>query len=114
MPTVRVAGRDRAELAEILDLLHRHIGVTEQMIDRVDQHRAMTGRQNKPIPIRPTRLRRVDPHVPGKEDRRSLGHSHGHSSMPGISSLDRIHREHTDGVRHLGEGGVGHAGGPWV
>ena len=39
----RMAGRDRVQLAEALDLLDRHLFVAEEMKQRVDEHRAVTG-----------------------------------------------------------------------
>ncbi len=40
---LRMARRQRAELAEALDLVDRHCLVAEQMQQRVDQHRAVAG-----------------------------------------------------------------------
>jgi hypothetical protein len=57
MAVFRMAGGGRAELAEILDLLERHVGVAEQMQQRVEQHRAVTGRQHEPVAVRPIGLR---------------------------------------------------------
>jgi len=55
-----MAGRDRAQLAEALDLLDRHLLVTEEMKQRVDQHRAVTGRQHEAVAVGPGGIRRIE------------------------------------------------------
>ena len=57
MAVFGMAGRDRAELAEALDLVDRHRLVAEEMKQRIDQHRAVAGREHEPVAIGPVRLR---------------------------------------------------------
>src|SRR5208282_2769338 len=42
-----------AELTEALDLVDRHVGVTGQMEQRVEQHRSVAGREDEAVAIRP-------------------------------------------------------------
>ena len=48
-----MAGRLRAELAETLDLLDRHVGIADEVMHRVLQHRAMAGRQHEAVAVGP-------------------------------------------------------------
>ncbi len=56
----RMAGRQRAELAEILDLLDRHLLVAEKIKERVDQHRSMAGREHEAVAIGPGRIAGIE------------------------------------------------------
>jgi hypothetical protein len=51
-----MAGRQRAELAEALDLVERHVGVAGEMQQRIEQHRAVAGRQHEAVAVRPVRI----------------------------------------------------------
>ncbi len=53
-----VAGGDRAELAEALDLVDRHRLVAEEMKQRIEHHRAMAGGQHEAVAVGPARDRR--------------------------------------------------------
>ena len=54
---LRMAGRDRAQLAEAPQFLDRHPLVAEKMQQRVDQHRAMAGGQHEAVAVGPGRDR---------------------------------------------------------
>jgi len=53
MAIFRMASGFRTNLAEILDLVDCHVRIAGEMQDRVEKHRAMTSRQNKPVAIWP-------------------------------------------------------------
>ena len=115
-----MAGGDRTQLAEVLDLLQRHLLVAGQIQQRIDQHRAVTGRQHKAVAVEPVRGRGVELEVVLEQDRRHVGHAHRHAGMAGIGGLDRVHRQHADRAGQVPVVGVGgaaggdiHAGLPW-
>ena len=51
----RVTGGEALPLAEILEFIERKI-ITSEMQQAVNEHRAVSGRENKPIPVRPIRI----------------------------------------------------------
>ncbi len=95
-----MARRDRAELAEAPQLLDRHRLVAEQMKQRIDQHRAMSGRQHEAVAIGPAGIRGIEFEKAREQHGGNVGGAHGQTGVPGFRLLDRIHRERTDGVRH--------------
>ena len=96
-----MAGGAAAELAEILDLFDRHVGVAGQIEHRVEQHRGVAVGQNEPVAVGPLRVGGIELQVPGEQHRGDVGHPHGRAGMAGIGRLDRIHGKRPDGVRHL-------------
>ncbi len=50
-----MAGGADAELAEALQLLDRHVGIADQMMERIEQHRAVAGRQHEAVAVGPVR-----------------------------------------------------------
>ena len=56
MAEFRMPRRDRSELAEALELIDGHRFVAGQMQQRVDQHRAVSGRQHEAVTVRPRRI----------------------------------------------------------
>ena len=57
---LRMSRRLAAPLAKLFDLLQGQI-VAREMQQAVKQHRAMSGRQNKPVAIKPMRIGRIMP-----------------------------------------------------
>ena len=53
-----VARRQRSELAEMLDLVERHVLVAGEIQQRIEQHRAVAGREHEAVAVRPVRRRR--------------------------------------------------------
>ena len=53
----RMTRRQRSELAEMLDLVERHVLVAGEIQQRIEQHRAMAGRQHEAVAVRPVRRR---------------------------------------------------------
>jgi hypothetical protein len=58
MTVFRMAGGLRAELAELLQVVDGHVRVAGQIQQRIEQHRAMAGRQHEAVAVRPVRLLR--------------------------------------------------------
>ena len=100
MPELRVAGGLGAELAEIPDLLHRHVFVAEQVKQRVKQHRTVSGRQHEPVAVRPAGMHRIELHEAGEQHRDDVGGAHRQAGMAGICRLYGIHGKKSDRVRH--------------
>ena len=96
-----VACRYRAKLAEVADLLDRHIGIARQVQKRIKQHRPMACRQDKPIPVRPLRSRRVEFQVLFKQNGGDICHADGHAGMPGLGCRHGVERERPDGSGFL-------------
>ena len=100
VPYFRMARRFRAPLAEILELIQRHPGRAGKIEDRIKQHRAVTGRENKAIPIRPMGVRRVKLQKPRVDDGRNIGCAHWQAWMTGFGLFHPIHRKATNGIGH--------------
>ena len=101
VPEFRMAGRRLAELAEFLEALQREILVTRQMQQRIQQHRAMPGREHETVAIGPGRIFRVEAQMVVEKNRGDVGHAHRHAGMTGFRGLDRIHGERSDRARHF-------------
>ena len=97
---LRMAGRDRAELAEALDLLDRHLLVAEQMEQRIDQHRAVAGREHEAVAVGPGRIGRVEFQEAREQHGRDVGRAHRQARMAGLRLLDRVHCERADRIGH--------------
>ena len=54
-----MAGAGAAELAEVADVLDRRPRVAGQVEQRVDQHRAVAGRQHEAVAVGPVRVGRI-------------------------------------------------------
>ena len=109
MAVFRVPGGAAAHLAEGAQLVEPHVVIAEQVVDRVDQHRAMAGRHHEAVAVGPVRLHRVDGEEPVEQHRGDIGHAHRRAGMAGVCGLDRVHRQDPDRIGHqvLGGGGDG-------
>jgi hypothetical protein len=96
-----VAGARAAELTEIPDVLDRRPGIAGQVQQRIKQHRAMAGRQDEAIPVRPIGPAGIELQMPGEQRRRGIGHPHRHAGMAGIGRLHSVHCQGPDGIRHV-------------
>ena len=101
MSVFGMPGRLRAPLPEGPELVERHAPMTRQIQQRIQQHRAVTGRQNEPIPVRPCRVGRVEFEEPGEQHRRHIGHPHRHTRVTGLGLLNRVDRKKANRVRHV-------------
>ena len=95
-----MAGRERAELAEALDLVDRHLLVAGEIEQRVEQHRAVAGGEHEAVAVGPGRIGRVEFQEVREQHGGDVGRAHRQAGMAGLRLLDRIHGERADGVRH--------------
>ena len=109
MAIFRMAGGPGAELAEILQLLDRHVGIADEIMQRILQHRAMAGGQHEAVAVGPGRIGRIDIDKFREQHGGDIGHAHGHAGMAGLGFLHRVHRQGADGVGQILEGGLGPA-----
>ena len=107
----RVARRPCAPLAEVLDLIQLHAVVTGQMQQRIEQHRAVARRQDKPVAVRPVGRSGIELQVFLKEDRGHIGHAHRHPGMAGIGGMNGIKGQRADGGGLVPVVGIGLAQG---
>ncbi len=105
----RMAGGDRAELAEALDLIERHLRISGQIKQRVEQHRAVAGREHEAVAVGPGRIGRIEFQELREQDSGDVGGAHRQAGMAGFRLLDRVHRQRADGVgeRRMGNSGSG-------
>jgi hypothetical protein len=100
-----VAGGAAAELAKMLQLVERHVGVAGEMQQGIEQHRAVAGRQDEAVAVGPVGLRGIELQEPGEQHRGDVGHAHRHAGMTGVRLLHGVHGEGPDGVCHVAAGG---------
>jgi hypothetical protein len=100
MAVFGVAGGVGTPLPEVLDLLHRHGLEAGQVQQGIDQHRPMAGGEHEAVAVGPVWLGGVVLEELGPEHGGHVGHAHGHPLVPGFRLMDRVHREHADGVGH--------------
>ena len=91
-----VASRQRAHLAEVLDLVERDLLVADKIEQRVDQHRAMAGRQDEPVAVGPFRRGGVKFQVVAEQHSGDIGHAHRHARVAGVRRLHGVHRKGAD------------------
>ena len=97
MPTLRVARRERAPLAELLEIVQRKL-VAGEMQQRVLEHPGMAARQDEAVAVGPGRIGRVMPQMLRVDEVRERRERHGRTGMAGIGLLDRVHRKCPDRV----------------
>jgi len=100
VPVFRMARRQRAELAKAFDLADRHLLVACQMQQRVDQHRAMSGREYEAVAVGPLRIGGVEFEKARKQHGGDVGRAHRQTGMAALRLFDRVHGERADGIRH--------------
>ena len=97
VPVLRVPGRAAPPLAELREVLDRQ-PVTRQVQQRVEEHRAVPGRQDEAVPVGPLGRAGVEPQVPAPEDERHVRRAHRHAGMAGLRLLHPVHGEELDRV----------------
>ena len=97
---LRVSGRERAELAEALELVDGHRLVAGEMQQRIEQHRAVAGGEHEAVAVGPGRIGRVEFEEAREQHGGDIGRAHGQAGMAGFGLLDRVHRQRADGIRH--------------
>ena len=112
---LRVAWRERAPLAELLEVLKRDV-VAREVQRGVLEHAGVARREDEAVTTGPVRLLRVVLHVLVEVEIRDRRQRHRGARMTRIRLLHAIHREGADGVdRAVDE--IGHEGPPgdaWV
>ena len=97
-----MARRPGAELAEIPDLVERHLRVAGEIEQRIEQHRAVAGRQHEAVAVRPFRIGRVVFQELREQDGCDIGCAHRQAGMAGLRLLHGVHGEATDRIGHTG------------
>jgi hypothetical protein len=106
-----VARRLRSPLAELLQLGERQV-VAGEVEQRVEQHRAVAGREHEAVAVDPVRVTRVVLEVARPQDERVVGGAHRQPGVAAVGLLDRVDREELDGIdREAREGRIGGGGG---
>ena len=98
----RMTGCQRTKLTEVLEFFDRDLLVADEMQQRVEQHRAVAGREHEAVAVRPGGIGRIEFQEARKQHGRDVGRAHRQAGMAGLCLLDRIHRERPDSVRHRG------------
>ena len=80
--------------------LDRHVRIAGQIEQRIEQHRAVAGRQHEAVAVGPARVGGIEFEELREQHRRDVGHAHRHARMAGLGFLDRVHRQEADGVGH--------------
>ena len=101
---LRVAGGLGAELAKILDLVHRQ-GIAREMQHRIQQHGRVAVRQHESVAVPPVRIARIELKHVAPQHLGDVGHPHGRARMARIGLLDSVHRQGTNGVGKLAASG---------
>src|SRR3546814_6288204 len=83
-----MSGAGRIELPEVADVLHRRLLVAGEVKEGVDQYRAVTGREDGPVPVMPMGRLRIVFQILREEHGSDVGRSEEHTSE--IQSLMRI------------------------
>ena len=100
MPMLGMARRLRADLAKMLQVLDRDVGVAREVEQRIEEHRAVPGRQDEPVPVGPMGCARVEFQEAGEERGRDLGATHRQAGMTRFRRFDAVDRKRADGIHH--------------
>ena len=92
-----MAGRLRAPLAELLQLVEREV-VAGEMERGVLEDARVAGGEDEAVAVGPVRVRRVVIHHLGVEEVRERRERHRGAGMAGVRLLHRVHRERPDRV----------------
>ena len=102
MTVFGMTGGAIAHLAEIPQLLGVHVVIAQQMVDGVDQHRAVACAHHKAVAVGPAVIGGVNGDKTVEQNRRDIGQTHRRAGVAGIGGLHRIHCQHADRVGHTG------------
>ncbi len=91
------------EPTELLDVLNGHRLEAGEIQQRVNQHRAVAGRQYKTIPVGPFRLRRVEFQELGVQHGGDIGRAHRRRRVAYLGLFDRVHRQRARMALAIGE-----------
>src|ERR1051326_1594478 len=93
-----MSGRARAPLAELLQLVERHLRIAGQMEQRVEEHGGVAGGEDEAVAVRPVRRLRTVAQELGPEDEGEVGHPQRRAGMSGLRLLDGVDGEEADGI----------------
>ena len=91
----------RSPLAECPEFVRCHALVSRQMQQRVQQHRAMSGRKHEPVAVRPCRVGRIKFQETRKQHRSDVSHAHRHAWVTRFGFFDGVDRQEADRVGHF-------------
>ena len=93
--------RLRSPLPKGPQFVQGHAFVARQVQQRIQQHRAVTGRQHEAIAVRPRRIGGIEFEEAREQDGGDVSHAHRHARMTGLRLLDGVDRQEADGVGHF-------------
>src|SRR5581483_6250950 len=99
---LRMAGRLRMELAEILHLLNGE-AVTGEVQPAIEKHRTVAGGEDEAVAVDPARILRIMHEGVAVKDGADLGATQGQAKVAGIGLVHGIHGEATGLVGGFGE-----------
>ena len=97
VPELGVAGRARAPLAELLQVVERDV-VAREVQRRVLEDAGVARREDEAVAVGPVRVGRVVAHDVSVEQVRERRQRHRGARMAGVRLLHRVHRECTNRV----------------
>ena len=100
MAEFRMARRFRTQLPERLQVRHLDALDPDEMQERVEQHRAMAGREHETVAIGPGGIGGIVDEVLAEEHGRDVGRAHRQAGMAGFGRFHRIHGQRANGVGH--------------
>ena len=103
-------GRQRSQLPEMLELVQRHVGIAGEIQQRIQQHRAVPGREHETVAVGPFRVRRVEFQKLREQHGGDIGGAHRQAGMAGFGLFHGIHGETANRIGHTGVIDVRHGG----
>ncbi len=100
VPELGMARGPGVELAERLEVLDGEIEAGEVQ-ERVEQHRAVAGREQEAVAPGPAGIPGVEAQVASPQDEGHVGRAHGQARVPAVRLLDGVGGEEADGVDAL-------------
>ena len=98
---LRMARRQRMQLAEILQFVDGHALHAGEMQKRIEQHRAVAGGEHETVAIGPGGIGDVVFEMAREQHRGDIRGAHGQAGVAGFGFLDGIHGEGAHGIGHL-------------
>ena len=107
-----MSGRERAETAEVSEFRDRHLRILAEVEKRVEQHGAVSGREDEAVAVGPVGVARVVFQKAREEDGGDIGHAEGHAGVSAGGVFNGVGGEDADGGGHppelRGRGRRGH------
>ena len=102
-PIFGMARGSRADLPELLEVFDGEpFGAADagQIEKRIEQHAAVAGGQDKPVPIGPMGIGGVEFERVAPQHRRDVGRSHWQTGVAALGLLDRVEGEKANRIGH--------------